>query len=124
MSSLSVIYVLAIYFTKISISLLYLRILGVHQTFTVFVKGGIVFLTIYYAASFGLSVAQLMQCAQASALSNSLCAKTQSLTLFQSVLNVLTDLYVLALPIAPLMQLNMRRGKKLGVLILFLSGSM
>lgn len=119
MSSLTIIYVLAILFTKISICLFYLRIFTVQKTFKAFVKGGMVFFTIYYVASLGLSMAQVMKCDRASALLDPLCVKTQSLTLFQAVVNVSTDLYVLVLPITPVMQLNMRRGKKLGVLVVF-----
>lgn len=122
MSSLSVIYVLAILFTKISICLLYLRIFAVQKRFTAFVKGGMMFFTIYYAATLGLSIATVMKCDRPSALRDSLCAKTESLTLFQAVINVSTDLYLLVLPIAPIIQLKMPQRKKLGVLAIFLCG--
>ena len=122
MSFLSVIYVLAILLTKISICLLYLRIFAVRKTFIAFVKGGIVFFTTYYAASLGLSIAMVTKCDGPSSLRDSLCAKAQSLTLFQAVFNVSTDLYVFVLPIAPVVQLKMPQRKKLGVLIVFSSG--
>lgn len=123
-SSLSFVYVLAILLTKLSICLLYLRIFGVDPRFRVFVHGGIIFCVIYYTAFFGLSVAQVVTCDKASALYDPLCVKSLDLLLVQTVLNAATDAYVFLLPIKPIMQLNMRRGRKLGILTVFLAGAM
>ncbi|KAF7510577.1 hypothetical protein GJ744_006189 [Endocarpon pusillum] len=122
MSSLSIIYVLGILFTKISIFLLYLRIFVVRRNFTAFVKGGMVFFSIYHAAALGLSIAYLTKCDRPSTVRDSFCAKWQSLDVFQAVMNVSTDTYLLVLPIAPVMQLQIPQGKKLGVLMVFLCG--
>ena len=123
MSSLGLIYVLAILFTKLSICLLYLRIFGVNLTFRKFVYGGMIICGIYYSAFFGVSVAQVAICNKPSSLYDSLCVKTQDLLLVQVLLNAATDLYIFLLPIAPITQLNMRRRRKTGVLIVFLAGA-
>lgn len=123
MSSLGLIYVLAILFTKLSICLLYLRIFGVNLTFRKFVHGGMIFCGIYYSAFFGVSVAQVVICNKLSSIYDSLCIKTQDLLLVQVLLNAATDLYIFLLPIVPIRQLNMRRRRKTGVLIVFLAGA-
>ena len=122
MSSLSPIYYLAILMIKVSICLLYLRIFGVHPTFRKFVSGGLAFGIIYHSATFGLAIAQTIHCDRSSTGHDSLCEDIEKLTLFTSVMNMATDLYIFVLPIVPIMDLKVRREKKYGVLIIFLSG--
>ena len=122
MSSLAVMYVLAILLTKLSICFLYLRIFGIHKTFSTCVKAGIWFCVVYYTAGLGLGIAQVTKCATISTIGDPLCVQTQNLTLWQAVINVTTDIYLLVLPLAPISHLQMRRRKKFGVLLIFLSG--
>ena len=124
MSSLSFIYVLAILFTKLSICFLYLRVFGVNTTFRKFVHGGMIFCGMYYSAFFGVSIAQVLTCDGLSSIRDSLCVKTQDLLLVQALLNAVTDVYIFLLPIKPIMQLNMRGGRKTAILIVFLAGAM
>ena len=123
MSSLSIVYYLAILLTKISICLLYLRIFGVHPTFRKLVIGGITLATVYHSATCGLAIAQIVKCAGLSDLHDSLCEKTPKLTVFTASMNMATDLYIFVLPIGPIMQLKVQKGRKYGILIIFLSGS-
>ena len=82
-----------------------------------------IFCGIYYSAFFGLSVAQVSTCNNFSSLHDSLCLKTEELLLVQALLNAATDLYIFLLPIKPIMQLNMQRGRKMAILIIFLAGA-
>lgn len=50
------------------------------------------------------------------------CASGYAINVVTSVINVLTDIYVLALPIEILMRLNLKRAKKYGLIAIFLSG--
>ena len=120
---MAITYYSAILLTKISICLLYLRIFGVHHTLRMFVLGGMALATVYHSATIGLAIAQIVRCDRPSALRDALCKNTPNLTLFTSVMNLVTDLYIFILPISPIMGLNIKRGKKYGVLIIFLSGS-
>ena len=55
---------------------------------------------------------------------HSLCKNTQILTLISGVVNVVTDLYLLVLPIPSLMLLKMQGRRKLGLLLIFMAGFM
>lgn len=77
----------------------------------------------YHTAQFVFSVTQLSRCDNLVSRYDQLCLITQRVTLAMSVLNVFTDLYILLLPISPILALNITKGKRYGVLLIFLSGS-
>ena len=78
---------------------------------------------VYHTASFGIFVAEVSTCDSLVNLNDQICLIAERVTLATSVLNVFTDLYVLLLPISPILALNTSRGKRYGVLFIFLSGS-
>lgn len=122
MTSLGFIYVFAMFFIKLSISLLYIRIFNVQRTFRYFVCAGILTCALTYAACLGISIATLVQCATPRALSYSICMKAQIITVVTSVINVSTDVYILVLPIGPILKLILRPRQKIGLLAVFFSG--
>lgn len=109
--------------TKISICLLYLKIFGVNTIFRRFVYGAMALCVAHHTAQFVISVAQLSRCYSPVTGDHQLCSIAQRVTLAMSVLNVFTDLYILLLPISPILALKITKGKKYGVLFIFLSGS-
>lgn len=120
--SLTTAYIFAIYFTKLSISLLYIRIFGVQRTFRLFIRGGILFICLFYAVYLCISIASTVQCATVSSQRLPLCKNGAITTIVTSVLNVCTDIYLLILPIRPILDLQLHRRQKVGLLIIFLSG--
>lgn len=122
MDSLAIIYVFAIFFIKLSICLLYIRIFSVQRTFRYFVYAGMISCAISYTAYLGVSIATVVQCAGVSFAKLGLCVHAKVITIVTSVINVVTDLYILALPIGPILKLKLRRRQKIGLLAVFLSG--
>ena len=122
MDSLGLIYAFAIFFIKLSISLLYIRIFNIQRIFRYFVYAGILSCALTYTAYVGISIATIVQCGTPlEGLSNSLCKDAQVITVVTSVINVSTDVYILVLPIGPILKLKLRPRQKVGLLGVFLS---
>lgn len=124
MGSLSLIYALAIFFIKLSICQLYIRIFNIQRTFRYFVYAGVSFCALIYTTYVSISVATIVQCTGLSSLILPVCTHAQSIVIVFSVLGVATDFYILALPISPILHLKLRRRQKIGLLGVFLSGLM
>ena len=121
MDSLGLIYVVAIFFIKVSICLLYLRIFGVERSFRLNVYGGIVFCAIFYLFCLAWFIATVTLCWGPSILG--VCANAETITLTTSVLNVCTDVYLLVLPIRSVLKMQLRQRQRVRLLFVFLSGS-
>ena len=122
MASLSVIYAFAIFFIKLSICLLYIRIFNIQRAFRYFVYAGIFSCTLIYTTYVSISIATIVQCAGPLLNDFQVCAHAQSIVIVFAVIGVATDLYILALPISPILHLKLRRRQKIGLLGVFLSG--
>lgn len=123
LESTSIIYPIVIYFVKVSLLLLYLRIFGVFRNVRLLVYGGIGFLTLFYISYLGVQIGFLMECVNLSSLQNNpLCENIYSLTIFQSVFNVCSDIYIFIIPILRITNLQVSKRQKLGVLCIFLAG--
>jgi hypothetical protein len=119
----SLIYPFAIWFIKYSILLLYLRLFGVYKSVRIACYAGIAFLTAFYLSYLGVQIGFLLECITPNALiTNKLCKNLYALTVFQSAVNVATDFYVFLIPIPRILDLNVARSKKFGLLIVFLAG--
>ncbi|CAF9929924.1 MAG: hypothetical protein ALECFALPRED_004481 [Alectoria fallacina] len=64
----------------------------------------------------------MIECQTPKNVEKSFCASGYAINVVTSVINVITDIYVLALPIEILMRLNLKRAKKYGLIAIFLSG--
>jgi hypothetical protein len=122
LSATSIIYPIVIYFVKLSILLLYLRIFGINRTLRLSCHLAIVFFTLFYIAYFGVQTGILVDCISEASLKTNLCKNVYSLTVFQSAFNVASDIFVFALPIPRIMELHVNRRQKIGLLIIFLAG--
>ena len=122
MASLSVIYAFAIFFIKLSICLLYIRIFSLQRAFRYFVYAGIFFCALTYTTYVSISIATIVQCAGLLGLKEPVCAHAQSIVIVFAVIGVATDLYILALPVSPILHLKLRRRQKIGLLGVFFSG--
>ncbi|KAK0516461.1 hypothetical protein JMJ35_001064 [Cladonia borealis] len=122
MTALAVCYPIVIFFVKLTISLLYLRLFGMQKAFRYSVYGGIMFCFLFYTAYMGTQIGTVILCVNTGSTRISLCRNTAILTLISGVVNVVTDLYLLCLPIRSLMLLKMRGRRKFGLLLIFMSG--
>lgn len=123
-TSLGVIYPIVILCLKLSISLLYLRLFGLHKTFKYLVYLGIGFCSIFYIAYDGAQIATTVQCTTAQQMTRSICRNAHVLVVMSGTVNVVTDFYLLALPIPLVIQLQLKQRRKWGILAIFMTGLM
>ncbi|PKX89794.1 putative plasma membrane protein Pth11-like [Aspergillus novofumigatus IBT 16806] len=100
----------AIYFTKLTLLLLYLRLFLLNRPVKIGIWGGIVFCTIYYTAAFFLNLF-LKDLHALSKLAYSV-----------GVVGVVSDVYIITLPLLAIAQLRLSRAKKWRVAAVFLTG--
>ncbi|KAH2314271.1 hypothetical protein KXV64_004001 [Aspergillus fumigatus] len=100
----------AIYFTKLTLLLLYLRLFLLNRPVKFGIWGGIVFCTIYYTAAFFLNLF-LRDLHALSKLAYSV-----------GVFSVVSDVYIITLPLLAIVQLRLSRAKKWRVAAVFLTG--
>ena len=64
-------------------------------------------------------------CVSGADLSRAICINSgRAIVLLTGIVNVVTDFYLLALPVYPIMQLNLKHRQKLGLLSIFMAGLM
>ncbi|KAL4919577.1 hypothetical protein BDW62DRAFT_209552 [Aspergillus aurantiobrunneus] len=109
-------------FAKISILLLYKRAFPLRREITA-VWIGIVACAILYVFCIGIAIGSLVHCAELSQLNAPYCRfNSGTMITVQSVINVVTDFYVLLLPVARLVKLQVSRRTKIGLVVTFASG--
>ncbi|KAH8654975.1 hypothetical protein BGZ60DRAFT_532605 [Tricladium varicosporioides] len=122
LNSTSIIYPIVIFLVKISILLLYFRIFGVNRKVRIAVYVGIVVLALFYLAYVGVQAAFMVDCVTQASMAKSLCKNVYPVTVFQSVFNVCSDFYVFIIPIPRIIDLQVTKRQKIGLLFIFLAG--
>lgn len=107
---------------KISILLFYLRLFRMSPGFRHWAYFGMLSCVLYTAVYRGVIIATIIECNTSQSLDIAFCAKSSITTLVVTAINVVTDIYVLALPVGVVLRLNVKRGKKLGLIAIFLCG--
>lgn len=115
----------AVFFAKLSLFLLYLRLFRPSQWTKILIYFGIVTTFAYYTATtvtFGvLCIPRPGESWMESDFSPS-CRKSIVMTYIQGVFNVVSDFYLLLLPVPVVWNLQMPLRKKIGVLTIFMTG--
>lgn len=115
----------SMFFAKVSLLLLYLRIFGLKKRVRYTIYFGLVFAFCLYWVNVPLSIyscsPRLDEEWDIQDL-GSRCNKSRLFGLFQGSLNVVLDLFIFILPIPVVMGLQMNARKRLAVLIVFLTG--
>lgn len=110
---------------KLSLLLLYLRVFRPNVRLRYCIYLAVVFITLSYTSFFiayaVLSIPKPGQTALASITSTEV-AMDIPLAITQGSINVFTDFLILVLPIPVLWKLQQPRGKKIGILAIFMSG--
>jgi hypothetical protein len=84
---------------------------------------GVVFQLIFYAAFTTLVAALIAPCGSVARLSEGgICEDVAVAAVVQAALNVVTDFYVLLLPLLVIRRLRLPRKRKIGVTAIFLTG--
>ncbi|RDW86042.1 uncharacterized protein DSM5745_02684 [Aspergillus mulundensis] len=123
--SVNITYPWTVCFTKLSILLLYKRLFTVSRV-RVAIWTGIAMTVVLYTTFIAIACASLVVCTGTRTshpgVSTFCRAVHHQLALWHSAVNVLTDFYVLILPIAPLVKLQMSHGRKAAFSFVFASG--
>ena len=83
---------------------------------------GILVQTVIYMAVTACAIAAEFVCTTETSTTAGLCVNTYKITFFQSIFSVITDLYVLLLPVKGTINLQLSSRRRLGVLFLFMIG--
>ncbi|KAI0426893.1 hypothetical protein F5Y09DRAFT_317742 [Xylaria sp. FL1042] len=116
-------YQITIFFTKLSILFIYLRIFGVNRLFARFVVITIAIITVFYIPLVGTGIGFLAACNDLTTLAQShFCHYNGPIILLNASFNVVTDLWLLLLPYPVLMKLQLQTRHKLGLIAVFAAG--
>lgn len=122
---LDMLYSPTILMAKLSLLALYLKIFRPNQILRYCIYFGMVFLVLFYAATFIaygiLSIPRPGQ-SQLQAILSVNTAKDIPLGITQGAVNFVSDLCILCLPIPGVLKLQLPRAKKIGVLAIFMTG--
>ncbi|KAF2790578.1 hypothetical protein K505DRAFT_364585 [Melanomma pulvis-pyrius CBS 109.77] len=116
------IYIVIIYFVKLSILALLHCVFNVSKSSGILIYVGVAFCTIITVPFFSVVISRNVRCTGPNAVYESVChANTTSLTnAIYSALNVVSDFYILFIPIRQLKSLHMNRHRKMGLIALFM----
>ncbi|KAJ5194221.1 hypothetical protein N7491_001557 [Penicillium cf. griseofulvum] len=119
-----VVYKIVIAVNKLSFLCLYLRIFP-QRTFRWICYYGLGVISVWGAAYVFLTIFQCKPMASFwdKTIKNPNCLDKEGLWMSYSVINIIFDLLILALPIYPLSQLRLQRAKKIGLLVVFGMGT-
>ena len=100
--------------------LLYLRIFKVDRLPRLAINSGIVFITLYYPAYLGVAIAGVVKCNGLAASKLQFCLNyARPVTVMNAVINVVTDMYILLVPIPCVLRLQLNTRRRIGLLIVF-----
>ena len=78
--------------------------------------------TLAYLALIGVSIGLEVLCTAETAATRSFCINNFKVTDFQAVFNVVTDFFIILLPIVKVWNLHLSVRRKVGVTVVFLTG--
>lgn len=114
-----------VFFAKLSLLLLYLRIFSPDRWTRLLIYLGIGVIFIYYTVTASILVGLCIPRKGESwprALLSSRCRDSMIMTYVQGIFNIVSDLYVLVVPLPVVWKLQLPLRKKIGVSALFMSG--
>ena len=115
----------AIFFAKVSILLLYLRIFAPNRPTKYLIYFGIIINFIWYTIVFVLVAYNCIPRPSQTWIEGTtspLCQDAAKRIYVQSIFNVISDFYILIIPIPVVWSLQMPTAKKVGVSLIFMTG--
>ncbi|PSN59695.1 hypothetical protein BS50DRAFT_222489 [Corynespora cassiicola Philippines] len=116
-------YMACLLFGKLSVLLLFRRLFSVSPRTNLFIIGTMAFTTAYTISILGVSVSSFIKCGSLIDMTTDFCvAMGTSISIVQSVINVITDFMILFIPLPMTLALVLPLRKKLAVSSVFLTG--
>lgn len=123
MSSTAIIFPFTVFFAKVSILLIYLRLFKIDRPLRVGIHVGLILMALFHTAIIGVGIGTVIKCVGVSASTSTFCnAASGSTQLAQSAFNVVTDFLILILPMPLVMKLQLPRTRKIGLFFVFGAG--
>lgn len=117
-------YALAMYSIKASVLVQYYRLFAISSKLRITLIWSLIFVSMTYAAIVGTQIAIVVQCtSMASFPAYPICAGFTSVQIFQGVFAVVTDFFILLLPVKSILRLQLPFRRKVGVLAIFCTGA-
>jgi len=107
---------------KLSLLLLYYRLFSRNKTMRYLIYTGIAFQALFYLASVGFYSEAEALCVSSASAQTKFYTREWTFTIVSGVINVLTDFYVLILPVATVWSLQLTSRQKIGIIGIFLTG--
>ena len=108
---------------KVSILLLYLRIFSISTPLRISIHIGILIMALFCAASVGIGIGSVVKCVGIAAKTLHYCHNvTGPIQLFNSAFNVVTDIWILILPMPLIWNLQLPHRRKIGFAAVFSAG--
>ncbi|KAI9836483.1 MAG: hypothetical protein M1837_003389 [Sclerophora amabilis] len=123
LQAVGMVYGPTVFFVKLSILLLYLRIFGINKAMKILIYSTIAVQAVFYTVLFGLSIGQQLRCIGRDSITVKYCIDSSKWVLAQGIFNVISDFFVLLLPLGKIWQLKLSLRRKLGVSSIFMAGS-
>lgn len=120
--AISLIYGPVIFLVKLSLLLLYYRLFGSNKTMRYLIYTGIAFQALFYLAGVGFFSKAESVCGTSASAQAKFYTREWTFTIVSGVINVLTDFYVLILPVAMVWSLQLTSRQKIGIISIFLTG--
>jgi hypothetical protein len=112
-------------FGKLSILFLFQRLFSVSPRTNLVIVGTMIFTAAYTAAILGVSIGSFVKCGSFEEMTTPFCvAMGTSISIVQSVINVITDFVILFIPLPMTIALKLPLTKKLAVGSVFMTGLM
>lgn len=123
MSAAGIVFPVTIFFAKVSILLLYLRIFSISKPLRISVHIGTLFMALFYTAMVGVSISTVIRCVGLAAQTLQFCNTASGpVQLLNSVFNVVTDFWILILPMPHIIKLQLPISRKIGLAAVFAAG--
>ena len=105
--------------------LLYLRIFNVNRALRLSIYFGILFQALFYSAMIGVAIGSIVECSSSTEVTKQFCVNySRSVVVLNAVVNVITDIYVLLLPIPRILKLQLSNKHRVGLLLVFTTGTL
>lgn len=123
MSAAGIVFPVTVFFAKASILLLYLRIFSTSKALRISVHTGLFVMALFYTAMAGVTIRSVIRCVGLKSLTLQFCNTATGLVqLLNSVFNVVTDFFILILPMPHIMKLQLPNSRKIGLVAVFAAG--
>lgn len=120
---ITIVYGPTIFLVKLSILLLYLRIFSIKRSLRYLIWIGIASQILFLPTYTVYYIIQDYKCLSLAAQGTSFCRNGYIFLVVQATYNVLTDIYIILLPIPAVRKLQIPMRKKTGVIVIFAAGS-